>query len=244
MNSDLKALKKDKEFIKKFWVGLIDGDGSIQVNHWRKQSLQYRLVIRLSNLKSNYNILIIIKEVVGGSVRLTNKNKEVIWVVNKKEIVIDIIKIYEKYPPLTSKKTLQLKFIKECILKNSLDWYLSNRNNKYNNQNVFISIILNNNLLPDYFNEWFSGFVEAEGCFCIRKNNNHSFSISQKDDIFIINWIKQYFGIINIVRIPSSNFYILETYKKETIKTILNHFKNYPLLGEKAESLSKFKNYF
>ena len=28
-----------------FWVGLMDGDGSIQVNHWRKLSLQYRLVI-------------------------------------------------------------------------------------------------------------------------------------------------------------------------------------------------------
>jgi hypothetical protein len=27
-----------------FWVGLMDGDGSIQVNHWRNQSLQYRLV--------------------------------------------------------------------------------------------------------------------------------------------------------------------------------------------------------
>ena len=28
------------EYIKMFWVGLMDGDGSIQVNHWRGQSLQ------------------------------------------------------------------------------------------------------------------------------------------------------------------------------------------------------------
>jgi hypothetical protein len=33
----------DDEYIKMFWVGLMDGDGSIQVNHWRYQSLQYRL---------------------------------------------------------------------------------------------------------------------------------------------------------------------------------------------------------
>jgi heme/copper-type cytochrome/quinol oxidase subunit 1 len=26
-------LKKDPDYIKKFWVGLMDGDGSIQVNH-------------------------------------------------------------------------------------------------------------------------------------------------------------------------------------------------------------------
>ena len=42
-NKDSK--KSDNEYIKMFWVGLMDGDGSIQVNHWRKQSLQYRLVL-------------------------------------------------------------------------------------------------------------------------------------------------------------------------------------------------------
>ena len=36
-----------------------------------------------------------------------------------------------------------------------------------------------------------SGFIEAEGCFSIRKNNNHSFSIGQNDDIYLINAIKQ-----------------------------------------------------
>ena len=40
------------EYIKMFWVGLMDGDGSIQVNHWREKSLQYRLVIKLSNITS------------------------------------------------------------------------------------------------------------------------------------------------------------------------------------------------
>ena len=39
------SLQKD-EYIKIFWVGLIDGDGSIQVNHWRKKYLQFRLVIK------------------------------------------------------------------------------------------------------------------------------------------------------------------------------------------------------
>jgi len=37
--------ENEDEYIKMFWVGLMDGDGSIQVNHWRKLSLQYRLVI-------------------------------------------------------------------------------------------------------------------------------------------------------------------------------------------------------
>ena len=30
-------ISKDSDYIKKFWVGLMDGDGSIQVNHWKKK---------------------------------------------------------------------------------------------------------------------------------------------------------------------------------------------------------------
>ena len=33
---------KDSDYILKFWVGLMDGDGSIQVNHWKKKNLQFR----------------------------------------------------------------------------------------------------------------------------------------------------------------------------------------------------------
>ena len=40
-------INKDPSYIQQFWVGLMDGDGSIQVNHWRKKDLQYRLVIKL-----------------------------------------------------------------------------------------------------------------------------------------------------------------------------------------------------
>lgn len=236
----------DKEYLKMFWVGLMDGDGSIQVNHWRKKSLQYRLVIKLSNLTSNYNMLIKIAKVVGGSVRITGKNKDIIWVVNKKETIEEIIKIFNIYPPLTSKKICQLKFLKECMVINSVDWYLLNRNNKYNDQQS----IINSDMfglekgiltLPNYFKVWFSGLIEAEGCFSIRKSNNHSFSIGQNDDIYLINVIKEYLATTNVVRNPYRNFYSLEIYKKETLKTIINHFNNYPLLGEKAESLHKWK---
>jgi len=237
--------KESDEYIKMFWVGLMDGDGSIQVNHWRHQSLQYRLVIKLSNITSNYNMLIKIAKVIGGSVRITGGGKDVIWVVNKKETVQEIIKIFDSYPLLTSRKICQLEFLKTCLLENSVDSYLSNRNSKYINQPVILNsdpfgLERNSFALPNYFKGWLSGFIEAEGCFSIRKNNNHSFSIGQNDDIYLINAIKQFFGATNAVRNPYSNFYSIEIYKKETLKLIRNHFNNYPLLGEKAESLQKF----
>jgi cytochrome c oxidase subunit 1 len=238
--------KNYDDYIKIFWVGLMDGDGSIQVNHWRKLSLQYRLVIKLSNLKSNYQMLIIISKIIGGTVKITGKNKDIIWVVNDKKMIQDIIKIFDKYPPLTSKKICQLKFLKECIEKDSMDWYLTNRNNKYNNQLSIINSDMfglekDNLLLPSYFNEWFSGFTEAEGCFSIRKSNHHSFSIGQNDDIYLLNIIKEFLGTTNIVKNPKKNFYSLEIYKKETLKFIINHFIKYPLLGDKDESFQKWK---
>jgi len=228
------------EYIKMFWVGLMDGDGSIQVNHWRRQSLQYRLVIKLSNIKSNYNMLIKIAKVVGGTVKITGKGADVIWVVNKKEEIIEIIKIFDIYPPLTSKKICQLAFLKTCLADTSVETYLSNRNLKYNQQIAIINSNINYNI-PNYFKTWLSGFIEAEGCFSIRKSNNHSFSIGQNDDIYLIEAIKQFFEVTNKVRNPYGKFYYLEVYKKEVLERIITHCFNYPLLGEKLDSLKKFK---
>ena len=58
-----------------FWVGLMDGDGSIQVNHWRKKNLQYRMIIKLSNLESNVKMLMLIKQHFKGHVRIS-KNRQ------------------------------------------------------------------------------------------------------------------------------------------------------------------------
>lgn len=229
-----------KEYIKMFWVGLIDGDGSIQVNHWRKQSLQYRLVIKLSNLKSNYNMLIEIAKVIGGTVRVTGKGADVIWVVNKKEEIIEIIKIFDTYPLLTSKKICQLEFLKTCLTETSVEKYLSTRNTKFKEQFAIINANIDFKL-PTYFKGWLSGFIEAEGCFSIRKSHAHSFSIGQNDDLYLIEAIKQYFEASNKVRNPYDNFYFLEVYKKEVLAKIAGHCTNYPLLGEKLESLKKFK---
>ena len=227
------------EYIKMFWVGLMDGDGSIQVNHWREKSLQYRLVIKLSNLKSNYNMLIEIAKVIGGTVRITGKGADVIWVVNKKQEVENIIKIYDSYPPLSSKKICQLDFLKTCLSETSIETYFKVRNLKYDKQLDIIKSNINYQV-PFYFKAWLSGFIEAEGCFSIRKAKNHSFSIGQNDDFYLIEAIKQHFKVTNKVRNPYGNFYFLEIYKKEVLSQIINHCTDYSLLGEKLESLKKF----
>ena len=242
----------EDNYIKMFWVGLIDGDGSIQVNHWHKKILQFRIIIKLSNIISNYNMLIKIQKVIGGSVRIVGKNKEVLWVVNNKKTIIEIIKIFDDYPPLTSRIYCQLQFFKLCLQdsksENFLHKYLINRDLKYSKQEDIITIldhstssILNSN----YFKVWMSGFIEAEGCFSLRTNsNNHSFSIGQNDDKYILDKIKTHFNITNQVKKKGDRFWVIEIYRKSILINIVNHCIEYPLLGEKILSFTKFRDLF
>jgi hypothetical protein len=72
-------------------------------------------------------------------------------VVDNKETILKIIDIFCKYPPLTSRLTCQLEFLKVCLKRNLVKDYLYNRKNKYNNQiNIIKQFGVNNNI-PSYF---------------------------------------------------------------------------------------------
>ena len=237
------GLISEPEHIKPFWVGLMDGDGSIQVNHWRKKNLQYRMVIKLSNLNSNIQMLKLIQAHFKGHVRITKNGQYALWVLDNKKDILICIKTFDKYPPITSRLICSLAFLKTCLINPDVDTYLNSRNLKYSNQSSIVKKNVRHNQLPLYFNSWLSGFIEAEACFSVRKNNNSSFSIGQNNDIYILNFIKKYFDISNIIRRPykDRDFYSLEVYRKDVLKKIIHHCEMYPLLGAKKDSLLKFK---
>lgn len=56
--------------------------------------------------------------------------------------------------------------------------------------------------------------------------------------------VANYFTITNKVRNTYGNFFILEVYKKVVLSVIISHFNNYPLLGDKSQSLNKFVEQF
>lgn len=226
-----------------FWVGLMDGKGNIQVNHRHMKTLEYRLIINLCYVESNYNMLLKIAKTIGGTVRVVNNKKEVIWVVDNKETILEIIKIFLIFPPLTSRLTCQLKFLKICLKKNSINNFLDKRKLKYNNQLNIIKQLEESKIPNTYFTSWLSGFVEAKGCFYIRQNKNHSFSIELNDDFYILDNIKEFFNLSVTIKNPEKNFYTLESYKKDSLYRIISHFSYYPLLGEKSISLNKLIKY-
>jgi hypothetical protein len=230
--------KEYVDYIKKFWVGLMDGDGSIQVNHWRRKNLQYRLVIKIKYDSENHKMLKKIEEDIGGRVRLTNEKGKnwVNWLVDDKKKIINIIKIFEKYPPMTFRLASQLIFMKNCLHHNNIKLYFKQRNMKYISDVPYVA-----NFKCNYFNEWLSGFIEAEGCFCLRKNKVHSFSIAQKNEKKLLEFIKTYFNIQSNVRCVKNDLWSLETYRKSSLLNIIKHCENYPLLGQKLLSFNKFK---
>jgi len=230
--------KEFNEYIKMFWVGLMDGVGNIQVNRLKMENLQYRLIIKLNNLDGNYDMLLTIAKVIGGSVKFVNDKKEVIWVVDKKETILNIINIFSVYPPLTSRIICQFNFLKLCLKDNSVDKYLSNRNLKYNNKLKIIKEF--NYKIPSYLYGWLSGFIEVKGCFSVKVKKNNSFSIGQSDDYYILEIIKKYLNLNVTVRNLGKEYYFLETYKENNLNMIIDHCVTYPLLGNKFKTLDIF----
>jgi hypothetical protein len=53
-------------------------------------------------------------------------------------------------------------------------------------------------LLKSHFRNWYCGFTEAEGCFCIRSNGDLSFRIAQKNDFYLLHAIKKFFPLADL----------------------------------------------
>lgn len=71
-----------------------------------------------------------------------------------------------------------------------------------------------------------------------------SFSIGQKFENFLLIYIKQYFGITTKLIEQNNEFFVIEVYKYSVIESLILHFTNYSLLGEKQNSFSLFKKAF
>jgi cytochrome c oxidase subunit 1 len=73
-------------FRRRFWVGLMDANGSIQVNHWRGKNLQFRFVLKLKNTDANRQMLRKLKKELGiGTVCISKEKFWVLWVENYQE---------------------------------------------------------------------------------------------------------------------------------------------------------------
>jgi hypothetical protein len=242
-----------KNYIEQFFVGLLEGDGSICVTKARLNNyLKVRFIIALKNEKENFLMLNQIKEVVGGRVVFERQDKYVTWIASSQRDINKVLLVLARYPLLTSRKQCQLEFAKNCLLYPKAPDFLENRRNMYENKEYLLVPV--DNKLPSYFKAWLSGFIEAEGNFSLVFKNGilrkSAFTIGQKGDLQILELIKFYFQSENkIVKDKCKDngddpdYYRLFLYNSFSRKLLFEHFKQYPLLGYKQISYQKFYDY-
>lgn len=241
-----------------FVVGLIDGDGSLQVNHWREKYLQYRLIVKLKYTIHNHDMLVYISTVYGGRVNIidTNMGQFVLWVINDANTIRSrIFTLFTAFPPLTTRMTLQFAFMVKSMMGMSIEEYLSTRGNKYETRTQISPLF---SIIPAYFPSWLSGFIEAEGSFAIRSGSiGFSFSIGQLNDLYLMQAILAYFGQSHLsvqIKKGSSPFYFIEIANIKGVEKVVQHLIKYPLQGhkyyqlaivmEKTKALSHLRHHF
>jgi len=230
-----------------FVVGLIDGDGSIQVNHLGKRYLQYRVVVKLKFNNYNKDMLDHIACVYGGQVNILTVAsgtqagyKFVQWTINDINIIRNsILPLFAQFPPLTTRVTLQLSFLIKALSGMSIDDYMLERAGKYSTR-LTISPLFST--LPCYFESWLSGFIEATGSFAIRSGSlGFSFSTGQLYDLYLMQAILYFLGQGHLqvqVKKGVNPFYFIELANIKGVETVVKHLVQHPLQGYKYYQLA------
>lgn len=229
-------------YIYKYWVGLLDGAGEIEVNHWRYQYLQYRIIIRLKNNLENQNMLLLIKKQIKGFVEKDSKNEYILWYeIGTRRIEKFLVPLLKRYPLLTTRLHLQFLFMLHCMSHKNVTQYLEERPYKYKIPIVYRSAEDISKFF--YFNVWLSGYIESIGYFILRKESSKaiSFLIKQKNDYFLILAIKLYFGFPNKIRQYKEIYYELEINNKNYLTRLVNQVEEFPLLGHKKVLFKEFE---
>jgi hypothetical protein len=246
---------KDKRYIEPFFVGLLEGDGTIttNLNSNKSNNKIVRIVISLKNNSENITMLNLIKETIGGRVVIERKDRYVTWLASNRNDLLKVFAVLAKYPLLTARKQSQLEFAKNYLLSKDINNFIFHRNNKYDNKDKLLQD-LSKKIAPSYFPQWLSGFIEAEGNFSLIFNEKgqlrkSAFSIGQNDELHILKWINLYFNSKNVIikdkakKGGNFSYYRLYLYNAESRKLLFEHFKIYPLLGYKTVSYLKFFKY-
>jgi cytochrome c oxidase subunit 1 len=153
-NNEYNILLNNRHYLEQFFVGLLEGVGTITVDLNHRKTIRIRIIIALNNNKENMNMLNIIKDTIGGRVIIERKNQYVTWYATSKIDIIKVFAIFEKYPLLTVRKQCQLTFAKDCLLRKNISSFFNDRINKYKDKNKILDeYLLKNRIsdLPSYF---------------------------------------------------------------------------------------------
>jgi hypothetical protein len=246
-------------------VGITDGDGcfSFSVNKSSKYSPIWNCTFKIGQSKYNLRLLYYIKKNLEiGKINLKSGKSMAEYRIRDRKILLNyIVPIFDKYPLYSTKQFYYLRWKKALEILENESLTIIEKNEKLNllKQQIpecnYISAAWKIDKPSD---SWIYGFTEAEGSFFITLKGKtskginrivHSFGITQKLDIIILQFLRSKFHISAKVITNEKLIHKLETTNFRSLQTIklffLNKLKGMKSVEYRIWSRSfKYKNNF
>lgn len=230
-----------------FLIGLIDGDGYIQITKTSKGFISIKLIIglHLNDLSTLEYILSVLRI---GKIQINkdHKSPNCKWIVSKTDLqeVLFPLLLFHNIFFLTSTRRSQFD-LAMFILTNDIKLYEKICNIKN------VPIVFN---LPDsaadylnlkFYSNWLVGFTVAEGSFLIRKNLDACFQLKQRMHLTLFESFKLLFDTNSKIqtagrtagRQEQNMFHQFTVSSKKDIQKVINFFSfsgHHPLIGLKS----------
>ncbi len=222
-----------------FLVGVIDGDGYIQTRKKSNGYIEFNLTISFNNRDLATFEYILSKLHFGVIAKINSTaSRLILYNFELKYVLVPLLLKHGLYF-LTENRSKQYNWLLYTLEHNIKKWELLPE--EVPNYNP-IDIKDSNDILRRvwYFNDWFVGFVCAEGSFFIQENKEISFSISQKGNKTLMNVIHSKFESSRALNyIENKDVYLVRMSSVKDIQKIINFFSfegHYPLIGYKKDS--------
>ena len=222
-----------------FLVGLIDGDGYIQITKTTKGFITMKLVIGLglddlSTLEHIHSVLKLGKITICKD-HLNPNCKLIINKTDLQEVVFPLL-IHHNIFFLTNTRRNQFE-LAMYILKNNLK-HFKNIPNINDISNTFnLPETASDYLNLKFFRNWVVGFTNAEGSFLIKSNNDGCFQLKQRTHIQLFEAFKLLFDTNRKIGIEMDRFVQFSVSSKNDIQKVIDFFSFsglHPLIGLKS----------
>jgi LAGLIDADG endonuclease len=222
-----------------FLVGLIDGDGYIQITKTTKGFITIKLVIGLglddlSTLEHIHSVLKLGKI----TIFRDHRNPNCKLIINKTDLQEVLFPLFIHHNIFFLTKTRRDQFdLAIHIFKNNFKSF-----EKIPNINDLSSIFKFPNTASDYlklefFRNWVVGFTNAEGSFFIKVNKDGCFQLKQRTHVQLFEAFKLLFDTNRKIGIEKDRFAQFSVSSKKDIQKVIDFFSFsglHPLIGLKS----------
>ena len=222
--AEARIAKVGKEYLRFFWIGLLEGDGTIGITFKPKAK---RVKCIDFSIEMNYTpqtevMLHAIAMVVGGDVSITRMNDALAgrrklmieWSVRRMEDIKRVLLLLETYSLLTTKGRSRRDWVKWVFEKQYIEnapreevyHYARNVKSKLELEETRRRFFRGNYENIFYIKPWLSGFLEAEACWSTvdpvpavpgvsrSKGSKNTCQVPQKGERDLLIFIGKYFG--------------------------------------------------